>query len=192
MTGRRAAATALAACSALALAGCSPLDGEPVPAEQTAGPWMCDGVSRVSVERIVGNPSVPMQSGDWRTLKDTGFECRVDSPHGAVDIIVTPFSEEEAGAASAEAVAQWQAADGEPIVDESGSPGQGYLTGEPGQVVTAGWVCTTRKLEVVLSDVWLDDRRDQRADARNLLVSVLPFACAMRQVPDVDYTDVPG
>lgn len=188
---RRAAAAALAAALALGLAGCSPLDAEPVPTAQTGGPWMCDGVSRWSVERIVGNPSVPSQAGDWRTLRETGFSCLVDSPHGTVDIIITPFAEEEAAAKAADAVARWQAADGERIVDPEGSPGQGYLMGEPGQVVTAAWACTDRTLEVILSDVWLDDARDQRADARNLLVSIVPYACAMRQVPDVDYT-APG
>jgi len=173
---------------ALLLQGCSPLDETPVPDAQPEGPTACDGVARQSVEAIVGRPAKSYQFGDWRTIRETGFSCEVDSPHGAIDIRVTPLSREDKGAEAAERVTEWRDAGGDPIETDL-APGEGYLFGEPGQVITAAWVCTDRSLEVVLQDVWIDDRRDQRQDAQNLLFSLLPYTCAQQQVPGVDYTE---
>lgn len=186
----RPSATATASAGALTLllllTGCSPLDGEPVPTEQTAGPWACDGVSRVSIERIVGNPSVPYQSGDWRTLSKTGFTCKVDSPNGTIDIVITPYTDGDRGAKAAERMNAWQQENGHRIEGVS-APGEGYVGGEPGERIVAGWSCTDRSVEVTLDSVYMDDRRDQLVDSEHLLVSLLPFACQQREVPDVDY-----
>lgn len=184
----RVAAVPLVALLACSLTACSPLDEIPVPQTSSEGPWACDGVARFNIERIVGNPNLPMQTGDWRTVKEHGFACNVDSPHGTVDITVTPFTAEEAPTKAAELTESWLASGGEPIADPKGAPGQGYIFGEPGVQVTAGWVCTDRSLEVVLTDVFPDERRDQFDDAENMLLGVLGYACAMEQVPDLDYS----
>lgn len=184
---RALGAVLLAAATVLPLSACSPLGPDPVPETMPEGERVCDGVARLSVERILGEGVTAHQTGDWRSLKETGFACYADSPAGVLDVVVTPFPEETAAAELASRVDAWRQA-GEPIADPNGSPGQGYLAGEPGQVVTASWACTDRTVEVQLEDVWVDERRDQRVDAERLLVSVLGYACRKLEVPGVDYT----
>ena len=63
---------------------------------------------------------------------------------------------------------------------DADASGSGFLFGD--SKATAMWVCGNHVLAVELLDVDTQGR-DRRADARNLLVSMLPWACGGDEVP---------
>lgn len=187
----RLAAVCVASAASLALAACSPLSPGDLPLDGTE-PWVCDGVSRGSMDLILGEGYTAWQWGDWRDLDRESFLCQVDGIHGSVEVEVWDLGEGEAAdRAAAERLQALRDAGGEAIDNPQGVPGSGYRTGSPDDLastVTAAWVCSPRALEVRLVGTWQDGTRDARADAANLAQQVLPFACGGEAVPGVDYS----
>lgn len=189
VTGSRGAVRVAAGAAGVAalLTACSPLPAGDVPIEASE-PWVCPGVSRSSIELILGEGYTILELGDWADLDDDPFSCEINGIHGNVIVDVRGLPRDEAQAAGADQLARWSASAGaEQISNPHGVPGAGYRSGTPGDVVTAGWVCGVRTAEVRLEWVWVDDTRNQLADAANLLQQVLPYACANEMVPGVDY-----
>lgn len=189
---RRVGASAgLGAIALIALSACSPLPAGEVPIEASE-PWVCPGVSRTSVDLMIGEGYTVLELGAWTDLEDDPFTCEVNGVHGNVIVDVTQQPRDEAQGAGAQQLADWRAAGAEQLDNPHGVPGAGYRSGTPGDVVTAGWVCGVRTAEVRVEWVWVDDTRDQLADAANLLQQVLPFVCANEVVPGVDYSPESG
>ena len=189
-SGHRTAALAVAGVAVLALAACSPLRTDELPPTADA-PWICPGVSRDSVALVTGEGYLVTQLGDWRHLEREPFRCEVNASSGNVIIQVERLGEgTEAQQRAGETVDGWTGGDALP--NTLGVPGSGYRWGEPGDLVTAQWVCGERRATVELDTVWLDGTRDQRADAATLLYQLLPFACGNAAVPDVDYSPEPS
>ncbi|GGA56505.1 hypothetical protein GCM10011490_02930 [Pseudoclavibacter endophyticus] len=168
------------------LAACSPLSSEEIPAEPTE-PWVCDGVSRQTIDLILGEGYTVTQLGEWTDLEADPFTCEVNGIHGHVVVDVTQRPHATAADEGAQRLEAWRGDGGVQLENPLGVTGEGYLIGSPGDLVTAGWVCARRTVEVRLDTVWLDGTRDQQADASALLLQLLPYVCGNEIVPGVDY-----
>ena len=174
-----------AVCLAAGLCGCrSQPETMPsqVPTDSTA--WICPGVPAHSVEVVTGkNPEVKT-SGDPYSRR---WRCHAQNTrinHGAGPIAEVNWGviyegnsykytgEESARVRFPENI--WTL----PGVEGSGS----WATNGADRDSTAQWVCGDRYVEAYVA-VDKDQKRDSTVDARNLLTSVLPWACGDQPVP---------
>jgi len=168
-----------AALSVLALlAGCSGPDTTAVPTEGAA-PFVCDGVSARGVELALGGAAVAERTeGSW--AEGERFSCAVTREQGSGTIMVTSMPVDQSGTWGSDenSIQSTLASQGGAERITSGGDGIGYVFAQG----SAGWVCSGRLTLVVLDDM-STAKRDQRADARALLVSMLPWACGGEKVP---------
>ncbi|MGO2112852.1 MAG: hypothetical protein ACTH31_14705 [Pseudoclavibacter sp.] len=183
---RLAAAVAVGA-AAVTLAACSPLSAGEIAAEPTE-PWACDGVSRGTIDLIIGEGYTVTQLGEWTDLENDPFTCEVNGISGHVVVRIEQQPAGDDGTAGADQLSSWFNSGGQPIENTVGATGEGYVLGTPGDLVIAGWVCERRTVEVELDTVWLDGTRDQIDDATRLMQQLLPYACNNVVVPGVDYS----
>ena len=177
-------------CLAAGLCGCrSQPETMPsqVPTDSTA--WICPGVPAHSVEVVTGkNPEVKT-SGDPYSRR---WRCHAQNTrinHGAGPIAEVNWGviyegnsykytgEESARVRFPENI--WTL----PGVEGSGS----WATNGADRDSTAQWVCGDRYVEAYVA-VNKDQKRDSTVDARNLLTSVLPWACGDQPVPGATTT----
>lgn len=166
---RRRACVAVLAIAAVS--GCTTPDTAPVP-DVADAPFVCDGVPERGMELTLGGKVTAEQTGSWRA-DGPAFSCAVDG--GAGRVLVT-YGDPTTFLSLDDASQQGGA---EPL--ELDADGAGYLFG--GAAPTAMWVCGDRVLAVETFDV--DTRgREASDDARNLLASMLPWACDGEDAPD--------
>jgi len=156
---------------------CSSPDTAAVPTTADA-PYVCAGVPQRGTSLTLGGDVSAQETGSW--LADgPAFSCTVDRSGGRVFVTYgdpTTFLSLATAGEQQDSVA----------IDADAS-GSGFLFGD--SKATAMWVCGNHVLAVELLDVDTQGR-DRRADARNLLVSLLPWACGDTAVPP--QSDVAG
>ena len=179
-----------AVCLAAGLCGCrSQPETMPsqVPTDSTA--WICPGVPAHSVEVVTGkNPEVKTSGDPYGRM----WACHAQNTrinHGAGPIAEVNWGviyegnsykytgEESARVRFPENI--WTL----PGVEGSGS----WATNGADRDSTAQWVCGDRYVEAYVA-VNKDQKRDSTVDARNLLTSVLPWACGDQPVPGATTT----
>lgn len=157
-----------------------------VPTDSTA--WICPGVPAHSVEVVTGkNPEVKTVGDPYSEI----WFCRsqkVRADHtGPIvrvewGVIYEGNSYKYTGEESARVRFPeniWTL----PGVEGSGS----WATNGADRDSTAQWVCGDRYVEAYVA-VDKDQKRDSTVDARNLLTSVLPWACGDQPVPGATTT----
>ena len=160
-----------------------------VPADSES--WICPGVPAASVMRVTGDDPVVEAASDpdygwWSwpppTTLDQGLGSLVIVRWGLID---ESNSYEFIGYESIRVRFPenvWTL----PGVEGSGS----WSSAGSDSDSTAQWVCGDRYVEAVVSST-KERKRDSIADARNLLTSVLPWACGDRPVPGATTTPAP-
>jgi len=167
----RRAALVLGVVALAALTACTSPDTAPVPTT-AADPYVCAGVPQEGTELALGGSGTAKETGSW--LADgPAFSCAVTRSGGKVFVTygdpTTFLSLDQAG----------QQLDAEPLTADG--DGSGYVFGD--SRATAMWVCGEHVLAVELIGVDVKGR-DQRDDAENLLISMLPWACGDTAVPE--------
>jgi len=170
---------------AITLGACTSPDPSPV-SPTAAAPWVCPGVPRDGSELALGGDVTAETSGRW-AAEGPGFFCTVkreDSSDGTILVMQGPVGSFASAGATAElqlaAIKREEGA--EPI--DADATGEGYAFGA-GVKPTAAWVCGERVFTVELVSVDVEGR-DGVADAENLLVSMLPWACGDEEAPGTD------
>jgi hypothetical protein len=169
---RRSALVVTVVAAVVALGGCSSPDTTAAP-DVAEAPYACDGVPQRGVELALGGKGEPEQTGSWAG-RGPAFSCIVRNGDPGPRVFVTYG--DPSTFLSLEVAAEQQNA--EPI--EADVTGSGYVFG--GSKPTAMWVCDAHVLAVELLGEETEGR-DGRADAENLLLSMLPWACDGADVP---------
>lgn len=161
-----------------------------VPADSES--WVCPGVPAKSVMLVTGDDPVVSAASDpdygwWAcsastTTLDQGLGSLVIVRWGLIDegSSYKYMGDESARVRFPENV--WTL----PGVEGSGS----WASNGSDSDSTAQWVCGDRYVEAYVA-VDKGQKRDSIADARNLLTSVLPWACGDRPVPGATTTPAP-
>ena len=179
-----------AVCLAAGLCGCrSQPETMPsqVPTDSTA--WICPGVPAHSATLIAGDTPEISTAGDpygrmWICSVETTTLSKGVGPNIRVEwgVIYEGNSYKYTGEESARVRFPeniWT----RPGVEGSGS----WATNGADRDSTAQWVCGDRYVEAYVA-VNKDQKRDSTVDARNLLTSVLPWACGDQPAPGATTT----
>jgi len=168
-----------AACglTVLALAACSGPSTDPVPTTASS-PYVCTGVQQEGADLALGGSSTSdRQRGTWGD-DPVGFNCQVDGPSGSILVNEKPVAAGSTWGSNGPDVLVTLKRQGLAAPIDATQPGAGYMFGDG----SAGWVCGERFLLIQILDA--DTKgRDARADAGNLLVSMLPWTCGDAEVP---------
>lgn len=179
MRSRRRFARTLSVLSLIVLTSCSKPDTRPVPVTAEP-PYACDGVPRSSAELLMGGSISVDQIGGW---DGSTMACGIHAARGG-ESSLTVFWDSMRGHRGEEAYAdRFGGFEGaEPII--ASAPGSGHVKALDDGAI-AWWVCEGTVVTVGpdLVDV---KGRDLLADTRNLLVSILPWACDGQPVPLAD------
>lgn len=174
------AATALVGVAlTVALTSCTTPDTSPVPTTAEP-PWACDGVPRTSVELLMGGPIAVDQGGGW---EGSTMVCTIHGARGGGSSMTVTWDSTRGRSGGDEIAAAVGGLEGaEEVI--SPAPGSGFVK-EREDGAVAWWVCESTMVIVRpgLVDV---DGRNLVDDTRNLLVSILPWACDGEPVPSAD------
>lgn len=190
MRALRVTAVGASVAGVLLLGGCAAgADLTPVPtvAEE---PFVCDGVQQAGAELILGGPvaaihasgSWGVESGEWTGNK--WFGCLIELETGGdPNIQIDSVPPDGAGVWGTDPPTIRRSLSTQPDAHEivADAPGDGFTFGDG----AAGWVCADSFTLVVLDDVEATGR-DRTADARSLLISMLPWACGGADAPSAE------
>ena len=155
--------------------------------------WLCPGVSEDSVILITGeSPDVEVSTDADGSM----FRCRAvgrtgtESDPGIVHVRWGDLTEANRNDYMGDESVRAQFPDH--VWTVPGAQGDGAWAVNGDDNATAQWVCAERYIEVYVA-LKRDDEgvRDPAADARNLLVSILPWGCGDVPVPGVTPTATP-
>lgn len=169
-------------CLLLALGGCSGPDLSAVPTEATA-PFVCDGVPEAGTALLLGGKVAQKQThGRWGD-DGAGFDCVIELESGGAGRVMVIAGEVGVvfGATDEASSVEEFSKQGNATAIDADATGGGYVYGS-GANLTAAWACGGRVVSVEIFDADVKSR-DGRADAGNLLVSMLPWACGGQDPP---------